>query len=67
MSFPQLLGWTVLLGVILGIIFVQAGKGGGVNGGQQTATFVKAAGGASSNIITALESGGSAAGTFPYA
>jgi len=50
--------WGLLaLAVIAAIVFVQAGKLGGESGGSQTAKILQAAGGASSSLISAIETG----------
>lgn len=43
--------------VIAGIVFVQAGKSGGQNGGAQTANIIGALGGALTNVGAGLETG----------
>jgi len=48
----------IALAVIAGIVFVQAGKLGGQSGGDQTATIIRSAGGALSQTVSALETGG---------
>lgn len=50
--------WGIIgLAVIAAIVFVQAGKLGGESGGKQTAAILTAAGGASSSLISAIETG----------
>lgn len=44
--------------IITAIIFVKAGQFGNANGGQQSAQILKAAGGAGSELINALEGSG---------
>ena len=41
----------------LGIVFVQAGKSGGLNGGAQTANIISSAGGSLSSVAKSLETG----------
>ncbi len=43
--------------VMVGIVYVQAGKGGGVSGGKQTANVVYAGGSAVSGVAKSLEAG----------
>lgn len=47
--------------VVAGIIFVQAGRQTGVDGGRQAATIIKAGGSAITNVGAGLESGQMAA------
>lgn len=50
--------WGLLaLVMIAAIVFVQAQKIGGTSGGDQSATIIKAAGGAGSQLVSALETG----------
>lgn len=52
--------WGLLaLVIIAAIVFVQAGKIGGTSGGDQTATILKAAGGAGGQLVSSLETGSS--------
>ena len=58
--------WGLLaLIIIAAIVFVKAGGAGtvGQSGGDQTATILKASGGAGSQLITALEGGNSQTGS----
>lgn len=43
--------------MIVGIVFVQAAKLGGVSGGQQVSQILKAAGGSLSSLTSSLETG----------
>ena len=59
--------WGVLgLAVIAAIVFVQAGRLGGESGGSQTSKILTAAGGASSSLISAIETGGNVSGSKVY-
>ena len=57
MSWMSTIPGLIIMAVIAGIVFVQAGKSGGTNGGQQTATMFKAAGSSGSSLISSLETG----------
>lgn len=57
------IGALIALVAIFGIVFVQAGRISGTNGGQQAANILSAAGGAGSAFVTALETGGGTKGT----
>ncbi len=43
------------LAIAMAIIFVKAGRGGGQSGGEQTATILKAGGGALAELARSLE------------
>lgn len=57
MSLVQWIGVGVFGGIIAAIVFVQAGKVGGANGGEQSAMILKGAGTGLSDIISAVETG----------
>ena len=57
MSWMSTIPGLIIMAVIAGIVFVQAGKSGGANGGQQTAAMFKAAGSGGSSLISSLETG----------
>ncbi|MHB1701127.1 MAG: hypothetical protein ACYCSN_13535 [Acidobacteriaceae bacterium] len=57
MSWVTTIPGLILMAIIAGIVFVQAGKNGGVNGGQQSATIIKAAGSSGSSLVSSLETG----------
>lgn len=53
------LGYWALVGffgaIIAGIVFVKAGRGGGVSGGDQVANIIKAGGTSTADVASALE------------
>lgn len=58
MSLVQWIGMGIFGGILAAIVFVQAGRLGGANGGEQTATIINAGGSSLSNVIKAVETGG---------
>ena len=58
MSLIQWVGMGLFGGILAAIVFVQAGRLGGANGGEQSATIINAAGSSLSNVVKAVETGG---------
>lgn len=58
MSIVQWIGMGIFGGILAAIVFVQAGRLGGANGGEQSASIINASGSSLSNVIKAVETGG---------